>query len=115
MAESDLGPVAAYFTLVVLSVLYLAPIVMSGLGFLCAAGSGLSRRIGAAAAVAIILFYALSLLGSAFAWPELGHQEKPGENLWLIVMGCDGFLVLPWFVAFGGTKVAGCRSGTMAE
>ena len=115
LADSDLDPGAAYSTFVVLSGMYFAPIVMSGLGFLCAAGIGLSRRIGTAAAIAVVLFYALSLLGSAFTWPGLEHQGKPSETLWLIVIGCGGFLVLPWLVVFGGTKVALRRRGATAE
>ncbi|MFG1722887.1 hypothetical protein ACGFII_30115 [Micromonospora chalcea] len=115
LADSGLGPGATYYTFVVLSGLLFAPIVMSGLGFLCAAGIGLSRRIGTAAAIVIVLFYALSLLGSAFTWPELEHQGKPSETLWLIVIGCGGFLVLPWLVAFGGTKLAIRPRGVTAE
>ncbi|MDO3686381.1 hypothetical protein [Micromonospora sp. C28ISP2-4] len=115
LAESDLDPGAMYSTFVVLSGMYYAPVLMSGLGFLCAAGIGLSRRIGRAAAIVVVLFYALSLLGSAFTWPELEHQGKPSETLWLIVIGCGGFLVLPWLVAFGGTKVALRRSATTVE
>ncbi|MER5609658.1 hypothetical protein AB0F93_17640 [Micromonospora tulbaghiae] len=115
LADSALDPGAAYYTFVVLSGMCFAPIVMSGLGFLCAAGIGLSRRIGTAVAIVIVLFYVLSLLGSAFTWPELEHQGKPGETLWLIVIGCGGFVVLPWLVAFGGTKVALRRRGATAE
>ncbi|WP_431877622.1 hypothetical protein [Micromonospora marina] len=115
LADSDLGPRATYFTLVVLSGMYLAPIVMFVLGALCAVGSPRIRRAGRAAALLIVLFYALSLLGSAFTWPELEHQGKPSETLGLIVIGCGGFLVLPWLVAFGGAKVAGRRSATTGE
>lgn len=115
LAEPDLDLGAMYSTFVVLSGMYFAPVLMSGLGFLCAAGIGLSRRIGRAAAIAVVLFYALSLLGTAFTWPELEHQGKPSETLWLIVIGCGGFLVLPWLVAFSGTKVALRRRGALAE
>ncbi|MGA4686241.1 hypothetical protein [Micromonospora sp. AB353] len=115
LADSDLDPGATYSTFVVLSGMYFAPILMSGLGFLCAAGIGLSRRIGTAVTIVIVLFYALSLLGSAFTWPELEHQGEPSETLWLIVIGCGGFLALPWLLAFGGTKVALRRRGVTAE
>lgn len=115
LADSDLGPRATYFTLVVLSGMYLAPIVMFVLGVFYAAGSPRSRRVSTAAAILVVLFYALSLLGSAFTWPELEHQGKPSETLGLIVIGCGGFLVLPWLVAFGGTKVANRRSASTAE
>ncbi|MEH0821196.1 MULTISPECIES: hypothetical protein [Micromonospora] len=115
LADSDLGPRARYFTLVVLSGMYVAPIVMFVLGVLRAAGSPRSRRVSAAAAIVIVLCYALSLLGSAFTWPELEHQGEPSETLWLIVIGCGGFLVLPWLVAFGGTTVANRRRGAKAE
>lgn len=115
LADSDLGPGATYFTFVVLSGMYLAPIVMFVLGAFCAAGSPRNRRVSTAAAIVVVLFYALSLLGSAFTWPELEHQGEPSETLWLIVIGCGGFLVLPWLVAFGGAKVANRRSGVTAE
>ncbi|MEW2445298.1 hypothetical protein [Micromonospora marina] len=115
LADSDLGPGATYFTLVVLSGMYLAPIVMFVLGALCAVGSPRFRRAGRAAALLIVLFYALSLLGSAFTWPELEHQGKPSETLGMVVIGCGGFLVLPGLVAFGGAKVADRRSATTAE
>ncbi|MEU8072690.1 hypothetical protein [Micromonospora sp. NPDC049151] len=115
LADSDLGPRATYFTILVMSGMYLAPIVMFVLGAFCARGSRRSRRISAAAAIVIVLFYALSLLGSAFTWPGPEHQGEPGETLWLIVIGCGAFLVMPWLVAFGGAKVAGRRSGATAE
>lgn len=112
LADSDEGPGATYIGLVLMSGLCLAPMVMLGLGILCAAGSRRGRRIGATATVMIVLFYALSLIGSDFSWPELEYDGEVKDTLGFLALAVGGFLMLPWLVAFGGTKAANRRSGT---
>jgi hypothetical protein len=115
LAGSDTGPGEAYVALVLMSGLCLAPLVMVGLGILCAAAGRRGRRIGMAVTVVIILFYALSLIGMDFTWPQLEYKGELGDTVGRLLLGCGGFLVLPWLVAFGITKVARLRSGTTTE
>ena len=114
-ADPDAGPGATYIGLVFITGLCLAPIVMFGMGILCAVGSRRGRRIGTAVTVVIVLFYALSLIGSNFSWPELEYTAEASDTVGLLLLAIGGFLMLPWLVAFGGAKVADRRSGTTAR
>ena len=60
--------------------------------------------------VAIVLFYALSVIGSNFSWPGLEYKEELADTVGLLLLAVGGFLMLPWLLAFGGTKVADRRS-----
>lgn len=115
LADSDAGPGATYIGLVLMSGLCLAPMVMFGLGILCAAGGRRGRRIGRAVTVVIVLFYALSLIGSNFSWPDLEYNAEAMDTVGLLLLAVGGFLMLPWLVAFGGTKVVNRRSETTAR
>jgi hypothetical protein len=115
LADSDAGPGATYIGLVLMSGLCLAPMVMFGLGILCAAGGRRGRRIGTAVTVVIVVCYALSLIGSDFSWPELEYQAEAADTLGFLLLAVSGFLMLPWLVAFGGTKVVNRGSGTTAQ
>jgi hypothetical protein len=95
---SDAG--ATYIALVLMSGLCLAPLIMLGLGAWYAGGSRRGRRIAMTAGIVIVLFYALSLLGSNFSWPGLEFHGTVTEAAQTIVFACGGFLVLPWLVAF---------------
>ena len=104
----DLG--STYIGLVFMSGLCLAPMVMFGLGILCAGAGRRGRRIGAVVTVAIVLFYALSVIGSNFSWPGLEYKGELADTMGLLLLAVGGFLMLPWLLAFGGTKVADRRS-----
>ena len=111
LADSDAGPGATYIGLVLMSGLCVAPMVMLGLGILCAVGSRRGRRIGAAVTVVIVLFYALSLIGGNFSWPDLKYNAGAMDTVGLLLLA-GGFLMVPWLVAYGGTKLATRRSRT---
>ncbi|MEV4282084.1 hypothetical protein [Actinoplanes xinjiangensis] len=99
------GPGETYIGLVLMSGLCLAPMIMLGLGSRAASGNRRGRRIAVGISVAIVLFYGLSVLGSHFSWPDLRFRGEITDAALLILLGCGGFLSLPWILAFGVVKL----------
>ncbi|MEU4621988.1 hypothetical protein AB0G04_18695 [Actinoplanes sp. NPDC023801] len=99
------GPGETFIGLVLMSGLCLAPMIMLGLGAWAASGSRRGRRIAVWISVVIVLFYGLSVLGSQFSWPNPRFHGEIADTALLILIGCGGFLSLPWLLAFGVTKL----------
>lgn len=99
------GAGETYIGLVLMSGLCLAPMIMLGLGAWAASGSRRGRRIAVGISVVIELFYGLSVLGSQFTWPDLRFYGEIADTVLLILLGCGGFLSLPWLLGFGVAKL----------
>ncbi|GAA4975633.1 hypothetical protein [Actinoplanes utahensis] len=106
------GPGETYIGLVLMSGLCLVPMIMLGLGAWAASGSRRGRRAAVGISAVILLFYGLSVLGSNFSWPDLRFHGAVADVALLILVGCGGFLSLPWIVAFGVAKLV--QPGTPA-